>query len=254
MIPLAPAREPAYVKENYREDSRFLSSDADGFMRDVVSLPHELIIAIEHGYSIIYAFSEVISVALNALEAFERSSATGGTVFGVWGDGSMGYVMGLVLKCVYPQGRVYIFGKTMRKLQRFSFADKVFCIDDAPSDLRVDHCFECVGDRGGEAAIAQMTAVITPQGCVNLLGVSEEPVAVNTRILLEKGLRLIGNSRSGFADFDRAVALIRENEMCERYLRMLISDTIEIKTEEDIAHAFEQDSLNDFKTVLKWRI
>ena len=34
-----------------------------------------------------------------------------------------------------------------------------------------------------------------------MMGVSERNVPINTRMVLEKGLRIFGNSRSGRADF-----------------------------------------------------
>jgi ribitol-5-phosphate 2-dehydrogenase len=166
----------------------------------------------------------------------------------------MAYVTALTLKCLYPETKLYVCGKTARKLQKFSFADKTFFIDDIPPDLQPDHCFECVGGAGSEAAIAQIAEHIAPQGCVCLFGVSEEPVAVPTRAVLEKGLTLIGNSRSDATDFEKAVGLMRESGMCGKYLHMLISETIDVKSENDIAYAFEQDLLNDFKTVIKWSI
>ena len=46
---------------------------------------------------------------------------------------------------------------------------------------------------------------IKPQGSVMLMGVSENKVAINTRDILEKGLTLIGCSRSGRKDFIEAV-------------------------------------------------
>jgi ribitol-5-phosphate 2-dehydrogenase len=193
-------------------------------------------------------------VAIGAVSAFETVRVTPERIFGIWGDGSMGYIMSLVLKCLYPGAEIYVFGKTARKLRKFSFATKTFFIDQIPAELEIDHGFECVGGTGAEAAIEQITGLIAPQGCVSLLGVSEEMTQVNTRKILEKGLRLIGNSRSDISDFQRAAALIQQNELCRRYLRMLISEVIEVTTERHIAHAFDQDVLNDFKTVIQWAL
>lgn len=64
----------------------------------------------------------------------------------------------------------------------------------------VDHAFECVGGIKSEDAIEQIIDHINPEGCISLMGVSEEPVDVNTRMVLEKGLTLLGNSRSGYED------------------------------------------------------
>lgn len=254
LIPLEPENSSNAIKSNYRQGSKFASSGPDGFMRDTIALPHDRLIPVSDDYSEIYVFSELLSVALGAIQAFENLCRIEKDIFGVWGDGSMGFVMSLALRCQYPDAEIYVFGKTARKLQKFSFVTKTFYIDQVPQGLKVSHCFECVGNTGSEAAISQMMELISPQGSISLLGVSEDSVAINTRSVLDKGLYLIGNSRSDAEDFKKAVTLIRENEICRRYLQILISEVIEIKTENDIHHAFEQDVLNDFKTVLKWSI
>ncbi len=56
-----------------------------------------------------------------------------------------------------------------------------------------------MGGRGSQSAINQMM-ISSPEGSIALLGVSEFPVEVNTRLVLEKGLTLIGSSRSGSKD------------------------------------------------------
>ena len=254
LIPLEPENGNQGIKGNYRQGSKFASSGTDGFMRDFIALPHDRLIPVGGDYSVIYVFSELLSVAIGAIQAFETSCRIDKNSFGVWGDGSMGFVMSLALRCLYPDAKIYVFGKTARKLHKFSFATKTFYIDQVPPGLIFSHCFECVGNSGSEAAISQMMELISPQGCISLLGVSEDSIAINTRTVLDKGLYLIGNSRSDAEDFKKAVALIRENEICRRYLQILISEVIEIKTENDILHAFEQDILNDFKTVMKWSI
>ena len=55
--------------------------------------------------------------------------------------------------------------------------------------------------KGSQAAINQMIDLISPEGSISLLGVSEYGVEINTRMVLEKGLTLFGSSRSGAQDF-----------------------------------------------------
>jgi len=258
-IPLMLHGQPQVIKANYDERNEFCSSGYDGFLQDYIAAPPGGFIPVPEsnmsdGESMLYVFSELVSVVFNAIEAFEKSLATEISSFGVWGDGSMGYVMSLVLRCVYPQSRIYAFGKTARRLHRFSFADDTFFIDDIPDGLRIDHCFECVGGAGSESAVSQIIELIAPQGCVSLLGVSEEGISINTRTVLDKGLKLLGSSRSSADDFRKAVELIHESPVCKRYLETLCSEVIEIRNEADIAKLFEQDILNDFKTVGKWLI
>lgn len=242
------------IKGNYRESSKFASSDSDGFIRDIIAITPDRILPVGDGYSQIYVFSEILSVALSAINAFEISRQTSAASIGVWGDGSMGLITALALRCKYPQSHIYVFGKSVRKLSKFPFVTKKYYIDNIPGDLTVNHAFECVGGDKSGAAIKQITDKISPQGVVSLLGVSENTVAIDTRQVLNKGLKLIGNSRSDRKDFEEAVRLINDDAMCQKYLKLLVSQTIEIRNEDDISRWFEQDVLNDFKTVGVWKI
>lgn len=253
LIPLDEGKDDK-IKGNYRLDSRFASSGTDGFMRDIIPMRAEQLISVSGSYSVIYVFTEILSVALGAIEAFENSRQIDVDSFGVWGDGSIGFVTALALRCKYPQSKIYVFGKSMRKLQIFSFATKILFVDDITDEIAVSHAFECVGGRKSEDALLQILDIISPQGTINLLGVSENPISVDTRRVLEKGLVMIGHSRSDKKDFGKAVDLINNNNICRRYLRLLISQIIDINTADDITSAFEQNVLNDFKTVLKWNI
>ena len=254
LVPLQEGSGDANIKGNYRYSSTFASSNTDGFLCDLIVLPTNRVVSIKGEYTIIYAFTELLSVAINALQAFEATRRTDIDSFGVWGDGNMGFIMSLILRCKYPESRIYVFGKTPRKLLKFSFATKTFYVDQIPDGFSVSHGFECVGGLRSEGAIKQMVDMITPQGVLNLLGVSEEAVLIDTRLILEKGLLLAGSSRSDYNDFCEAASLISENEVCRKYLQILISEIIEVKTEDDIYKAFEQSVLNDFKTVIKWAI
>ena len=254
LIPLLERGCNRGVKGNYDPENAFMSSGRDGFMQDFVLMPRGALVPIPGEYSLCYVFSELLSVAINAADAFERACVRAKDSFGVWGDGSMGYTMCLLLKRLYPEAKLYIVGKTLRKLQMFSFVERYFSVNTVPDDLRFAHCFDCVGGKGSESALRQMLRHIEPQGCIGLLGVSEEQVSVDTRTVLEKGLTLVGNSRSDASDMCKAVAMIHGDPTLQKYLEMLVSDIVEVHTEHDIAHVFEQDSLNDFKTVVKWRI
>ena len=88
---------------------------------------------------------------------------------------------------------------------------------------------------------------------VMLMGVSEKEVPYNTRMVLERGLTLIGCSRSDRPDFEAVAEFLRHPDIAERIGR-IISDVIEVKSIEDIYKAFDQDTTNPFKTVLKWSL
>ena len=130
------------------------------------------------------------------------------------------------------------------------------CIRDSniPDDLMLDHVFECVGGNGSAVALDQIIDRINPVGTISLLGVSENPVPINTRMVLEKGLRLFGTSRSGRADFEKTVELFKENTELVDYLKNLVSEVIEIDEIEYMKKAFDWDMQKiGGKTIMKWK-
>ena len=112
----------------------------------------------------------------------------------------------------------------------------------------------CVGGGGSEKAINQIIDYIHPQGCIVMMGVSEQNVAINTRMVLEKGITMLGNSRSGYIDFKNSIDFMENSERVREYMDTIISEEIIIRKIEDMHRAFEHDPMNDFKTVMKWEI
>ena len=100
----------------------------------------------------------------------------------------------------------------------------------------------------------QIIDLINPQGSIALMGVSENNVPINTRMVLEKGLTLLGNSRSSYEDFDASIRFIEDNEDVAEYLNNIISDEIDVSSIKDIHTAFEKDLCNEFKTIMKWNL
>lgn len=253
MIPNTPIAEDEIIKENYRLTSLFRSSSANGFMQNVVYIKRDRIISLKNIKEEVGTLLELASVSINAIDAFEKESHKRRKTIGVWGCGSVGYITTLFLKLYFPNSKIIALGTTKEKLNYFSFADEIKLIDEIDKDFKVDHAFECVGGKKSEDAIEQIIDCINPQGTIALMGVSEEPVAINTRMVLEKGLSLLGNSRSGYEDFEKAVELTQDGYVQE-YLSNIISEMIEINEINDIHKAFENDINNDFKTIMKWNL
>lgn len=254
MIPNTPHEYDPIIKENYLRSSDFRASGMDGFMQSLVRIKHNRVIPYYKAEPNIAVLLELISVSMNALEHFDKYSHLNKQVLGVWGNGNLGFITALILKKTFPNAKIIVFGTRMEKLQYFSFADETYLINEIPDNLRVDHAFECVGGRGCEEAINQIIDYINPMGSIALMGVSEHRVPINTRMVLEKGISLLGNSRSGHEDFERAIQFIEENPDVPNYLKTIISQEVVIKDVRDIHYAFEQDLNNDFKTIMKWEI
>ena len=241
------------VKENYRSGSRFCSSNAEGFMQDVLVVPRERVIVLPSNDKI-YVMAELLSVSYNAIKSMKKMENSENTNIGIWGDGNVAYATAVVLRNMYPDVNIYVFGKHGKKMQYFSFVTGTYYSDEKPDCLIMDQCYECVGGTGSEDVIEQMIQCIKPQGEIALMGVSEEPVRINTRMVLEKGICMIGHSRSAREDFEDAIRLLHVDNSANVRMRNILSKTIKVKNIMDICDAFEEDSMNDFKTVMKWEV
>ena len=85
------------------------------------------------------------------------------------------------------------------------------------------------------------------------MGVSEYKVNINTRDILEKGLTLIGSSRSGRIDFEKAIEML-SNKKFERRFKNIIELEQPVRNIKDIHRVFATDLNTAFKTVFKWEI
>lgn len=253
-IPNTPTETDPVIAENYLRSSLFRSSGYDGFLQDyVLNSPDRLVKAPDNTALEVCSFAELISVSTHAISRFDKIAHERRNVIGVWGDGNLGYITALLLHYTFPETKLYIFGTTDEKLSYFTFADKTFRVDRVPEDVLVDHAFECVGGQGCRPAINQMIDLINPEGTMSLMGVSENFVEINTRMVLEKGLRMYGSSRSGREDFQKTSDLLQAHPELGRYFENLVGEVVPVRTIRDIHKAFAQDVNVSFgKTVMKW--
>lgn len=252
-IPNVPVKADDGIYENYRKGSYFLSSGHDGFMQEFVSIPADRLVRYEKIEPKTAAITEYVSVAAHAAGRFLNASHGKREKIGIWGDGSLAFVAANVLRKLLPESRIIVIGHNRQKLPLFSFADETWYTDTLPEDQMFDHAFECVGSEHSESAVDQIIDHIEPQGTIMLMGVSELPVGIRTRMILEKGLTLVGCSRSGRADFEKAVQLMEEDEFRSR-LALIIEEEAPVRSIDDIHRVFASDRNNLFKTVFKWEL
>jgi len=254
MIPNTPVRNDDLIAENYLRDSKFRSSGYDGFMQEIVQIKPDRLIKLPDDIDLnVLAFTELISVATHAIRRFIKYSHERRDIIGIWGDGNLSYILSLLLSKKLPNSKIYVFGKHEDKLNLFSFVNKTFLINEIPENLNIDHAFESTGGLGCESAINQIIDYINPQGSISLLGVSENKVPINTRLILEKGIVLFGSSRSGLEDFIETIQYLEKDKNTVEYLNNLVTNVVDIKSLNDIDTAFDVDK-NSFmgKTILHW--
>ncbi len=256
MIPNIPAEEDEFIAENYLRSSRFRASGADGFMQDLISIAPERLVRLPQGMKRhVAAFTEIVSVSVHTIRRFGLFAHARRNEVGIWGDGNLGYITSVLMKAIFPDTKIYVFGLDRNNLSGFTFADDTFCITDIPKELTVDHAFECVGGEGAPKAINQMIDYIRPEGTISIMGVSENPVPIDTRMILEKGLRLFGSSRSGREDFEKTMEIYNKNPEVLEYLSNLAGNRVAVHSIPDMNRAFESDVHFGFgKTVMEWRV
>ena len=251
LIPNVPGEDDGMIYENYARGSRFLSSGSDGFMREFVNLSPDRIVPYEGVPEPVAAITEFVSVGVHAASRLDLLAHSRRESIGIWGDGSLAYVVACVVRRMLPQARITVIGKNPRKLACFTFVHQTCMADMLPPGFSVDHAFECAGGEGSYYAIDDIITYIRPQGTVMLMGVSENKVAIRTRDVLEKGLTLVGSSRSGRQDFEKAVSLMENREFQNR-LQYIIYEDWPVRCMKDIQRVFETDLSTPFKTTFRW--
>ncbi len=256
MLPNNPVEDDDFIAENYLTSSQFCGSGYDGFMQEIVALPSSRVLPIPEGIiDEVAAFTELVSVAVHAITRFENISHPRRDRIGVWGDGNLGYIIALLLTRLYPESEIIIFGRNDYKMADFTFCSEQNNVNDLTGVCPIDHAFECCGGEGSIAAIRQIIDVIKPEGTLSILGVTENEAPINTRMVLEKGLRIFGSSRSGLADFQRTIELFSKYPEISGYLESLVGRVVPVKTIADIAKAFEFDmEKSSGKTIMQWRM
>ncbi len=256
MIPNTPFEEDDIVAENYLRSSKFRASGFDGFMQDSVAVRRDRLVVLPDGIDpYVAAFTEFSSVCYHAVNRFDKMANGRRRRIGIWGDGNLAFIIALMLKYRMPESELYIFGKHHGKLDNFSFAQETYHISTIPEDLEIDHAFECVGGAGAPRAINQIIDHIAPEGTISILGVTEELAPINTRMVLEKGLRIFGSSRSGRKDFEDTVRMYTDHPEMVTYLECLVNNIVEVRNMSDIVTAFEADIRKDGgKTIMEWNI
>ena len=253
MVPNVPVENDEFIYENYRRGSYFLSSGHNGFMREFINIDESRVVPFNNINDKIASITEFVSVAVHSTDRFDKFAHPKRDTIGIWGDGSLAYVLSCVIKAIFPNSSLVVVGKDIRKLSHFSFVDKTFLAEEIPNSFRVDHAFECAGGEGSYYAIDDIIKYINPQGCVMLMGVSENKVSINTRDILEKGLTFVGTSRSGVKDFERSVKLMQKKSF-QRRLDVIIYEDDPVYSIEDIHRVFRTDLNTPFKTVFKWKM
>lgn len=228
------------IDQNYCPNAKFASSTSDGFLREFVSYNINFLVKYDNSIDSRYAvFSELLSVA-NA--AIRRVSNFKSKKIAIWGDGIMAYMVYIIINKIYHLP-VVVIGLKDSKLELFKDATTMYVDEMEKTKLEFNIMFECVGGRGSESAINSMIDHSSIGSILILMGVSEEPIHINTRKILEKGICLKGVTRSSVNDFNSVSEYINHDEVIEA-LKPLILSITSIKDTSDIYEVFDKEIKN----------
>lgn len=254
MIPNLPEETDEIIAENYLRTSKFRGSGTDGFLQEyILTVPDRVVGLPENINMNVAAFTELVSVSYHTIGRFLKMAHLRRRHIGVWGDGNLGYITSLLLTKLCPEAEIYVFGVNEEKLADFTFAKQTFLVTQDFGALALDHAFECVGGGGAPKAINQIIDYIKPEGTIAIMGVSEDLAPINTRMVLEKGLRIFGSSRSGREDFVGLIELYKKYPELTNYLENIVGSQIRVRDIKDITAAFETDIHKLIgKTIMVW--
>lgn len=232
-------RDNPHLLDNYCPESKFCSSNYDGFSKELIDLDKEYMIPIPDEIGEEAVFSELISVGCCALRRAGFSEGESVKSVTVWGDGIMGYIISLVAK--YGFGcEVNIVGLSKEKLEKFDFA-KVYYSNDIEALPRMSVAIEAVGGNASGIAANQAIDKLYSGGKLILSGVANDNVPLNTRMVLEHGISIRGTTRSVRCDFEKAVELLTIPEFRE-HIKTLLLSVREVNNIRDYYAVFEEES------------
>ncbi|MBQ7549411.1 MAG: alcohol dehydrogenase catalytic domain-containing protein [Clostridia bacterium] len=232
-------RDDECLLDNYCPESHFCSSNYDGFSKELMDISDEYILPVPDGVGAEAVFSELISVGCCAMRRAGLTKDNAPESIAVWGDGIMGYIIALVAKFSLDR-HINVIGLSEEKLAMFDFAD-VYYSNDIDLLPRMSVAIEAVGGNASGIAANQAIDKLYSGGRLVLCGVANDNIPLNTRMVLEHGLTIMGTTRSTRCDFEKALELLQIGEFRDRILKLLLS-TVEVDDIKKYYEVFEKES------------
>ena len=74
-------------------------------------------------------------------------------------------------------------------------------------------------------------------------------------MILEKGLRVFGSSRSGRQDFISTIEMFTEHQEMVALMKKIVGDVVDVRSIEDMHTAFQKDIAKaGGKTIMLWNV
>ncbi|WP_152668282.1 alcohol dehydrogenase catalytic domain-containing protein, partial [Lactiplantibacillus herbarum] len=116
MVPNTPFETDPIIEENYLPTSKFRSSGYDGFMQEYVCLHRDRAVVVPDSFDHqMSAFIEMVSVGVHALTQLEKTMDADQKTIGIWGDGNLGFITATLVKQIFPDSELVVFGRHRSK-------------------------------------------------------------------------------------------------------------------------------------------
>lgn len=228
--------------ENYCPNAKFISSNCDGLSCNHILYPINCMEQIPKDIDTRAAiFSELLSVGYEACAKLSKTGTDLKRRCIILGSGVLAYLLTLVLYYIFgvEKERLIIVGRESEKIKKLNDISTLTFTDDFNDEsIEADVIFECTGGKRLEETINYAINIVKPGGSVMLLGVSENKIPINTRLILEKNIRLMGISRSPKAHYKIIVEVLKNQVFSDR-VKEIINKEFIIKSTEDLYNAFE---------------
>lgn len=227
--------------ENHCSNVHFLSSGHDGMIQ--TRLVHPGLCTYKIPDSVpdeVAVLSELVTVCYNAAyKAYMAEKLNLRSRVLLFGDGPVAYALYAVLSHIFqlPKELIHVVGLSREKLARFQNATTTLFEEDLPGEFSL--AFECVGGKGITQAADKAIGKLLPGGLLVLMGVSEEDVPINTRDVLEKGLTLMGSSRSSRINYKTIMEHMEDPAFQEILLALHTAPAFIIHKPTDLNLAFD---------------
>lgn len=250
------------IPDNYSKDAAFISSGHDGIAQSDLVHPESCLIPIPDNVpDEIAVLAEVSTVGYHASSHVADILKKPNVKVALFGDGPVGFMAAAVLHYVWgiSKENLTVFGAMKDRLSKFDFATQEMSTeyDFDAADEQFDVIFEATGGRFSSVAINEGIKVIKRTGSFVLMGVTEDLVPIDTRDVLEKGLKMYGTSRSTPADFKVVINAMSESAEYRETLRTLLpAHKTSISSAADLTDAFnailKEKAWNKAMLEFKW--
>lgn len=222
--------------------STFLSSDEDGFLCTAVRVPaSQAIVMPENIPDSVAVLTELLSIPYAALKHVPKLRDSSVLVLGA---GSLAFMTALALK--------YLFQVSFSDITVSEFAARDYRMERFPEGITKTTIesivsgnaglfgvvVDCVGGSRVRDTLGIAMECLRPGGTLVELGVTDDAVPINERKVLEKGLHLIGSSRSTKEDMEICLSSISSSEQLKSLLPKAVHLSLDVATAQDVNRAF----------------